>query len=300
MVMEGVSPLLSAPPIAPAFGAVVDAPNLRTQGPTIVNDNDNKEIVVPINKSNRLHNADDVAPMRMRAVVSCAAKSSLLAYFQRVNWPLNNILLRGVVFVCGEIGNIVKEFGLLKAQVSRQLLNYKRERFRFQQVAIIMHSSDLEGRICEGMLLSSDAFIAQTLSPIRSPGNPSYGLGFNNLSATLSVQPPVVRTFVTLLSENPGNTILNLLVDVMESWLKLMLETFRKTAAGIQNAQIDFYRGRELKLQSFVAEFMEEYNASGLHPPVMSKIGSGHLGRFLHYVTFFGMVTFFMQPRENF
>ena len=95
MVMEGVSPLLSAPPIAPAFGAVVDAPNLRTQGPTIVNDNDNKEIVVPINKSNRLHNADDVAPMRMRAVVSCAAKSSLLAYFQRVNWPLNKILPRG-------------------------------------------------------------------------------------------------------------------------------------------------------------------------------------------------------------
>ncbi len=56
-------------------------------------------------------------------------KISLLAHFQRVNWPLNNILPRGEAFVCGEIGNIVKEFGLSKAQVSRQLLNYKRERF---------------------------------------------------------------------------------------------------------------------------------------------------------------------------
>ncbi len=55
---------------------------------------------------------------------------------------MNNILPRGEVFVCGEIGNIVKEFGLSKAQVSRQLLNYKRERFGFQQVAVIMHSSD--------------------------------------------------------------------------------------------------------------------------------------------------------------
>jgi hypothetical protein len=145
-----------------------------------------------------------------------------------------------------------------------------------------MHSSDLEGRIHEGLLLSSDAFVAQTLSRIHSLGNPSYGLDFNNLC-----QPPVVRTFVRLLSENPGNTCLNLLVDVVESWIKLMLETFPKTAAGIQHVQIDFNdRGRELKLQSFVAEFMEEYNASGMPPSVMSKIGFGHLGRFLHHAIF--------------
>ncbi len=156
--MEGVSPPRSAPPpvlannkdngnIAVAFGVVVDAPDSLTQGPTAVNDKDNKESDVSINESNRLHNAEDVAPMRIRVVISCAAKSSLLAYFHRVNRPLNNILPRGEAFVCGEIGNIVKEFGLSKAQVSRQFLSYKREWFGFQQVAVIMHSSD---RGCTG------------------------------------------------------------------------------------------------------------------------------------------------------
>jgi hypothetical protein len=103
MTMEGVSPPWSAPPpvpannedngnIAIAFGVVVNAPGSRTQGPTTVNNKDNKESNVSINKSDRLHNAKEVAPMRIRTVVSCAAKSSLLAYFHRVIWPLNNFL----------------------------------------------------------------------------------------------------------------------------------------------------------------------------------------------------------------
>ena len=132
---------------------------------------------------------------------------------------MNNVLPRGEAFFGGEIGNIVKEFGLLKAQVSWQLLNYKRERFGFQQVAVIICSSDLDGRIREEMLLSSGAFVAQTLSQIHSSGNPSYGSDFNNLCAALSVQPPKVHTFVKFLAESPGNTCLKLLMDVVESWI---------------------------------------------------------------------------------
>ncbi len=56
--------------------------------------------------------------MKTRAAISHATTSSLLAYFQRVNWPLNNILPRGEAFIRGELGNIVNEHGLLKAQVS--------------------------------------------------------------------------------------------------------------------------------------------------------------------------------------
>ncbi len=55
--------------------------------------------------------------------------------------------------------------------------------------------------IREGMLLSSDAFVAQTLSQIHSPGNPSYDSDFNNLCVALSVQPPEVCTFVKFLAE---------------------------------------------------------------------------------------------------
>ncbi len=82
----------------------------------------------------------------------------------------------------------MKEHGLSKTQVSRKLLNYKREWFGFQQVAIILCSSDLEGRIRGGMLVLSDAFMAQTLGRIHSSGNPSYCSDFNNLCAALSAQ----------------------------------------------------------------------------------------------------------------
>ena len=139
------------------------------------------------------------------------------------------------------------------------------------------------------MLLFSDAFVAQTLSQIHSPGNPSYGSDFNNLCAALSVQLPEVRTFVKLLAESPGNTCSKLLVNVVESWIKLMLENSPKSAAGIQNAQIDFNRGRELRLQRFIIEFMEEYYAYGLPPSVMSNIGIGHLCRYLHHVIFLAL-----------
>jgi len=148
-----------------------------------------------------------------------------------------------------------------------------------------MTTSNLEGRIRDGMQLPSDAFVAQTLGRIHSPGNPSYGSDFNNLCAALSAQPPEARTFVKLLAESPGDICSKLLVDVVENWIKMMSDTFPKTAAGIQIAQIDFDRSRELKLQSFVTEFIEEYDASGLSH-VISNIGFGHIGRFLHQVIF--------------
>jgi hypothetical protein len=242
----------------------------------------------PINTDDGLSSAAMVeeAATRTWAVISQATKSSLLVHFQRVNWPLNNILPRGIAFFSGELGIIVKEHCLSKVQISWQLLNYKREQFRFQQVAVIICTSDLEGRICEGMLLSSDAFVAQTLSRIHSPGNPSYGLDFNNLCAAFSAQLPKARTFIRILAESPGNTCSKLHVGVVENWIKIVGDTFPKTAAGIQHAQIDFARGSELKLHSFVTEFMEEYDASGLTPSVIPKIGFSNLGRFLHHVIF--------------
>ena len=100
---------------------VVNAPDSCAPGPTAaagptdistMMDGEGDDDGFP--KSNGLHNANDVVPMRTRAVISHAAKSSLLAYFQRVNWPLNNVLPRGKAFFGRKIGNIVKEFGLSK------------------------------------------------------------------------------------------------------------------------------------------------------------------------------------------
>jgi hypothetical protein len=45
-----------------------------------------------------------------------------------------------------------------------------------------------------------------------------------------------------------------------------MSDTFPKTAAGIQHAQVNFVTGRKSKLQMFTAEVMLEYDSAGLPP----------------------------------
>ncbi len=120
-------------------------------------------------------------------------------------------------------------------------------------MAVIMTTSNLEARIRDGMQLPSEAFVAQTLSQIHSPGNPSFGSDFNNMCAALCALPAEARNFVKMLAESSNNTCFRLLVEVVENWIKAMADIFPKMAAGIQNAQIDFDSGRELRLQSFVA-----------------------------------------------
>jgi hypothetical protein len=153
-------------------------------------------------------------------------------------------------------------------------------------VAVILSSTDLEERIRGGMSMSSTAFVTQTLGQICSPGDPSYGSDFNNLCAALNAQPIEARTFVKLLAGSPAVNCSMLLVDVVEHWIHKLSEAFPRTAAGIEHAQIDFDRAGESKLKSFVANFMEEYDGSGLPRAEVSRIGFGHLGRFLHHVMF--------------
>ncbi len=61
---------------------------------------------------------------------------------------------------------------------------------------------------------------------------------------------------------------------------------FPKTAAGVPNAQLDFERAKELKMRCYVADFMREYNSTGLPPADVSSITLGRLGAFLHLALF--------------
>jgi hypothetical protein len=65
-----------------------------------------------------------------------------------------------------------------------------------------------------------------------------------------------------------------------------MAERFPKTAAGVPNAQLDFKRAKEMKMRAFVADFMKEYNLTGLPPADVSCISFGQLGAFLHLALF--------------
>jgi hypothetical protein len=50
----------------------------------------------------------------------------------------------GGTYFGDELGNIVTEYGLTKGQVLQRLLNYKREQYGFQQVAVILTSNNLK------------------------------------------------------------------------------------------------------------------------------------------------------------
>jgi hypothetical protein len=68
------------------------------------------------------------------SVISSATKISLCAYFEETNWLLNNALPGGAEFLCGPLGDIVRQYCLEKTQVACQLLNYKKGKFMNMQV----------------------------------------------------------------------------------------------------------------------------------------------------------------------
>jgi len=104
------------------------------------------------------------------SIISNAANSSLRAYFEGVNWPLNKALPKGAEFLNGPLGDIIRQFCLVKTQVARQLLNYKKGRFMNTQVSILLNPFDLDERLCEGMAMSTPEFMSSTLLRICNPG----------------------------------------------------------------------------------------------------------------------------------
>ncbi len=126
------------------------------------------------------------------SVILNAAKSSLRAYFEGVNWPLNKALPKGAKFLNGPLGDIMRQFCLVKMQVACQLLNYKKGRFMNTQVSILLNPSDLDERLREGMAMSTPEFVSLTLLRICYPDpSSSYGSDFCNLCAVISLSRPL-------------------------------------------------------------------------------------------------------------
>ena len=82
---------------------------------------------------------------------------------------------------------------LVKTQVARQLLNYKKEKFMNTQVSILLNPSDLDERISEGMAMSAPQFVSSTLLRICDPDPSSYGSDFSNLCVVCRDEVPPVH-----------------------------------------------------------------------------------------------------------
>jgi hypothetical protein len=162
-----------------------------------------------------------LAQSAVLSVISIAAKSSLRAYFEGVRWPLNKALPKGAEFLNGPLGDITRQFLLVKSQVARQLLNYKKKKFMNMQVSILLNPSDLDERIREGMAMSAPKFVSSTLLRICDPDPSSYGSDFSNLCVVMKSLPSTARTYVRLIANSPDDACFCLLVDVVENWMEL-------------------------------------------------------------------------------
>ena len=234
--------------------------------------------------------------------ITAAAKSALRAYFIKADWPRNQLLPKGNDFPKSDVGVIANEFQLVRDQVVRQLANYKKERFDHTQVTVIMNPSDLGQRMRESLSMNATEFISQTLKRICDP-KPEYGTEFNSHSSAINMLPPVVHTFLSLLADSPENSCSILLSNLVEYWTDEMAMRFPKTAAGIPNAQLEFEKSKERNMHTFIDNFVNEYDSSGLLEKDIPKLMFGHLGGFLHvsiFMAWSNLVSNYEKPPVQF
>ena len=236
-VAAAASETTTRPPSS--VGVDVTATAVTTMAANVANDNARYNPAVDVNggpSPAALDNdADDGGAGNMPvqvavvSVISNAAKSSLRAYFEGVRWPLNKALPKGAQFLNGPLGDITKQFLLVKI-------------FMNTQVSILLNPSDLDERIRESMAMSAPKFVSSTQLRICDPDPSSYGSDFSNLCVVMKSLPSTVRTDVWLIADSPADACFCFFVDVDENWIQNMVETFPKTAAGVPNAQLNFER----------------------------------------------------------
>ena len=158
----------------------------------------------------------------MSSVISSAAKISPSVYFEGSYWQLNKALPSGAEFLCGPLGDIVRQYCLKKALVACQLLNYKKEKLMNTQVSILLNQCDLEKRIRKGMTMCAPKCVLSTLLRICDLDPSSYGLDFSNLCVVMNSLLSMARTYVRLLASSPDDACFCLLVGVVENCIQDM------------------------------------------------------------------------------
>ena len=183
------------------------------------------------------------ASKKQRTAITNNAKSALRKYFNDENWPLNRNLPLGEAFNTGALADIMKKFGLIRTQVARQLINYKKAKYQHTQLHFIMGSSDLKSMLRKALSMSTSEFVARTLNRMCNP-QPEYDSNFNNLSKAMNNYPPEAHTYLSLLAGSPENSCVSLLVGLVEYWTITMAECLPNTAAGLPNAELEFVKLR--------------------------------------------------------
>ena len=193
--------------------------------------------------------------------ITKAAKAELHAYFASLNWPLNKQLRKGAF--ASDLQTIVDKHSLLRPQISRQLINFKKAKYGLSLVRLMLSKDELTGKLQEGLGMCAKEFVTSTLSHIKKQSSPN--LDFNNFSRIINAFPE--NTGIILVGHfinDPESECCKLLANLVDRWTTYAAEEFPKTAANLPRAELQFQSKKRLHKTIFVKKWKEEHsNACG-------------------------------------
>lgn len=218
--------------------------------------------------------AEAPEPKKPRRVITAAAKAALKAFFTDKNWPLNKCLPRGKLE--GELATITAKFGLEKSQLSRQLANYKKERFGHSTITLTHTTEAIRETLTSGIASTFKEFVSSTLVSLAKP-TAEQSTDFRNFANVLNSLPDSAREFVKLVSGSPSGDHHILLTSQVKGFIEIAADEFPRTLAKLSGSEMNFIT----RVRARQGEFIRNWENAEPKKTGMSAVQFKALGSFL-------------------
>jgi len=225
----------------------------------------------------------NTSPAKKSKQISKAAKQQLEEYFTLEEWPLNQHLPRGEKYD-SKLQVIVNRHGLVKAQLTRQLSNYKKKTYGNSTITLTCDSDEIKERLEIGLGMPSIELVDGILKKLSKRYNDSsFSSEFEKFSLVLDVFPAqlveVVDLFIGLETES---TCCQLLAGLIDYWIDNAAAEFPKTAARIQGSELMFQQNNDKKKGIFIRAWVEEYESFNFDVEAVPEKTFRYFGVYLH------------------
>ncbi|KAL9184799.1 hypothetical protein ACHAXT_002576 [Thalassiosira profunda] len=200
---------------------------------------------------------DTVPPAPKATRITKEAKAALYAHFTRIKWPRNKQMPK--VNTDSGLDAIITRFGLERKQASRQLRNWKGERYDNSQVKIILNPEDIEATINDSISMSVPKFVTQTLDDIYEKRGVKGSADATLFHRDLQEGDAPTLQFIR---DHPAHGCNALLVEYMRKLNRLAGELFPKGAAELAKVELQFLRGANEAKRGLVEQW------KGLHSSI--------------------------------
>ena len=134
-----------------------------------------------------------------------------------------------------------------------QLRSYKNEKYGLSQIKLILKKYELEEMICSGLSITSTAFVSGTLSQVLLQSSSSTD--FNNFARVLDAEGFATKTaspLLKLIASSPESKYHELLINLIDGWIKFATNVFRRTMTGLLKAELSFQKDKIEQKRLFI------------------------------------------------